>query len=38
MYLRHSTVRKDGKVYTYWRLVLDHIAKLELAMVTLDFE
>ena len=21
MYLRHSTVRKDGKVHTYWRLV-----------------
>ena len=21
MYLRHSTVRKDGKTHTYWRLV-----------------
>ena len=21
MYLRHSTVRKDGKEHTYWRLV-----------------
>ena len=21
MYLRHSTVKKDGKVHTYWRLV-----------------
>ena len=21
MYLRHSTVRKDGKAHTYWRLV-----------------
>jgi hypothetical protein len=21
MYLRHTTVRKDGKVHTYWRLV-----------------
>ena len=21
MYLRHTTVRKDGKAHTYWRLV-----------------
>ncbi len=21
MYLRHTTVRKDGKTHTYWRLV-----------------
>ena len=21
MYLRHSTIRKDGKTHTYWRLV-----------------
>lgn len=21
MYLRHSTVHKDGKTHTYWRLV-----------------
>ena len=21
MYLRHSTIRKNGKVHTYWRLV-----------------
>jgi hypothetical protein len=21
MYLRHTTIRKDGKTHTYWRLV-----------------
>jgi hypothetical protein len=21
MYLRHTTLRKDGKTHTYWRLV-----------------